>query len=56
MAPLTRFQLTRPVTREGFNLDDLGPQVAQEQRAARAREPLRKIQYSHVVERYGHGS
>src|SRR5438445_12523534 len=53
MAPLTRFQLTRPVTRERFNLDDLGPQVSQEQRAERPRESLRKIQYSHVVERYG---
>jgi len=56
VTPLTRFQLACPVTRDGLNLDHLRPQVTQEQRAKRARESLRKVQYSHVMERYGHGS
>src|SRR5215475_7740918 len=56
MTALTRFELARPVTREGFNLDHPSPQVAQEQRAKRPGEALRKIHYSHIVERYSHGS
>src|SRR5262249_25208131 len=54
VTPLTWFQLARPVTLHGFNLNDLGAQIAQEQRAKWPRETLRKVQYSHVVERYGH--